>query len=659
MTKEEIFNIERTKYNYFMTDSKKFLNKTALNYVIPIEKGEVPEDDVDLNRKYISVKISKHELIKKINQTADALVAYGVKKGDIITICSSNTPETIYIDYALNKIGAIPNYIYPNSTVESIKYFLNEVDSEFLFYLNEPEIERNVMEGIKGTKVKKIISTSVLEPFPEIFKAIAKKGNREKNVRVVDGNREIITWKKLMDIGLKNKGIAKENPYEKNAICSLVHTSGTSSIPKAVMESNENINAIVKNYYISGQKFEPGKSYLQVLPVFVEFGRITTHTSLCNGVEVIIIPEMNPKNFPGLVQKYRPNYTTVTPSHWGALLKSKKFDKEDLSFFELVGSGGDGFANVEDRINSFLRQHNCELKVIDGYGSTEVTACALTNLNHARKSGSLGKPLGNTEIGIFDPDTGEKLKIGEIGEIAITGPTVTLGYYKDEDETNKVYKKHDDGKIWVHMGDLGLVDEENYGFYKGRIKNVIARKSFKFSPVEIEKAIETLPIVEKCRVVPMVDEKEGQVPSAHIVLNNYDNIEETLTKIIDVVNNTIEEFHRPTTYKIRQSIPLTKNNKTNINALRIEDIASIIPGVVFSNITPIKDEFYDYDLYIEFNPNLCLNNYSSEEDIINFIENTMKSENILGNKIRYKINFVDKKFVDSNVKKVKGCVKVL
>ena len=658
MRKEDIFNTERTKYNYFMTDRNKFLDKTALTYAIPIEKGPTPEDSVDLNRVYKDVKISRRELIEKTDKTADALVAMGIKKGDIVTICSSNTPETIYMDYALNKIGAVPHYIYPNATVESINHFLNTTESKYMFYLDQPEIEKNVLEGIKGTKVKKLISTSVLEPFPEVFKFIAQKGKKKQNKTVSD-DINIINWKELMKIGSKNKGLAKEVPYDENAICSLVNTSGTSSTPKMVMESNKNINSIVKNYYISKQEFTAGDSYLQVLPVFVEFGRITTHTALCHEVEVIIIPEMNPKNFPGLMKKYRPNYTTVTPAHWDALTKSNMFDGEDMSYLKLAGSGGDGFSSVEDRINSFLNQHRSLLKVIDGYGSTEVTACALTNLNHARKKGSLGKSLGETEFEVFAPDTEEVLPVGEVGEVAITGPTVTMGYYKDEEETNKVFKKHTDGKVWVHMGDLGMKDIDGFGFYMGRLKNIIARSGFKFSPVEIERVIESHPNVLKCSVVAMYDKKEGQVPSAHIVLNNYDNVEETLSEIMKLVNENIEEFHRPTSYKVRQDIPLTKNNKTNIVALRIEDIASTIPGVLYTKIIPIKDANYDYDLNIEYNPELNVENPLSKEDIIKYIEDIMKSEKLLGNSIRYNINFVDKKFVDSNVKRIKHSVKVL
>ncbi len=658
MRKEDILNTTRTKYNYFMSNKDKFLDKTAITYAIPIEKGPTPEDSVDLNREYKDVKISRKELIEKIDKTADALAAMGIKKGDIVTICSSNTPETIYMDYALNKIGAVPHYIYPNATIESIRYFLNQTGSEYLFYLDQPEIENNVLEGIKETKVKNLISTSVLEPFPEIFKLIAQKGKKKQKKTVAD-DVNAINWKELMKIGSKNKGLAKEVPYDENAICSLVNTSGTSSTPKMVMESNNNINSIVKNYYISKQEFVAGDSYLQVLPVFVEYGKVTTHIALCHGLEIIMIPEMNPKAFPGLMKKYKANYTTVTPAHWDALTKSKNFDNEDMSYLKLAGCGGDGFSSVEDRINSFLAQHNSPLTVIDGYGATEVTACAVSNFNHAKKKGSLGKPIGETEVKIFKLDTEEELPAGEIGEIAISGPTVTMGYFGDEEETKEIFKKHKDGKVYAHLKDLGMMDPEGFVHYNGRMKNVIARSGFKFSPVEVEMVIQSHPNVLKCSVVAMYDKKERQVPSAHITLKNYDNVSQTLSEIIELVNDKIEEFHRPVSYKVRQDIPLTKNNKTNTVALRIEDIASTIPGVLYTKIIPIKDANYDYDLYIEYNPELNTEKQMEKDDIINYIEDIMENEMLLGNSIRYNIDFVNKKYTDSNVKKVKYSVKVL
>ena len=656
--KDNKLDINKTKYRYFMDNANKFLDKTAITYTIPVEKGETPEDSVDLNRVYKDIKITKRELIDNIDLVADALWMMGIREGDIVTICSSNTPETIYIDYALNKIGAVPNYIYPNLTADEMKYFFNEVKGEYVFMLGEPEIKKSVLEAANNSTVKTIIEASAIESFPGIFKFIANSKNKSKEVT----DSKILKWNDFIKLGKHNKGVAKECKYDENKMSCLMHTSGTTSTPKAVMQSNKNPNAIVRNYELSGQKFEPGKRYLQVLPIFVSFGNSTFQAMFCNNVEIVMIPEMNPKNFPGLVDKYEPNYLTVTPSHWAALPKSKKMSNRNLSFFELIGTGGDGFANIEDRINSYLKQHGCNIPITDGYGSTEVSAIALSNLVSSYKKGSLGKPMGNVKVGIFDPETGEKLDTDEVGEIAISGDTVTLGYYKDSETTNKVYRKHDDGNIWVHMGDLGRIDSDGFGHYEGRIKNIIARRSFKFSPLLEEKEIEKHPNVDKCCIVAMPSKEEGQVPSAHITLFDYSKKDETLNEIIKLSSN-IQELHRPISYKIRKEIPKTKNNKFNLNALRIEDIASMIPGVMNVEISVINDADYDYKLKIEVNPSLNeklngdINNI--EQEIKNNVKDVMISEKIARCNILYDIALVDKKYVDSSIHREKSYVKSL
>lgn len=650
-------NIEKTKYRYFIDNANKYLDKTAITYTIPIEKGEVDKDSVDLNRVYKDVKISKRELIENINRVADSLWMLGVREGDIVTICSSNTPETIYMDYALNKIGAVPNYIYPNLTSDEMKYFFDEVNSKYVFMLGEPEIKKTVLNASKDTSVTTIIEASVIESFDGVFKLMA--GLKNKNNEAKDDR--VIKWKDFMKLSKGHENVSEECQYDENKMSCLMHTSGTTSTPKAVMQLNKNPNAIVRNYELSGQKFEPLKRYLQVLPIFVSFGNSTFQAMFCNNVEIVMIPEMNPKNFPGLVDKYEPSYLTVTPSHWAALLKSKKISDKNLSFFELIGTGGDGFANIEDRLNSFLRAHGCKVDVMDGYGSTEVSAIALSNLVSDYKKGSLGKPMGDVKVAIFDPETGVRLKKGEVGEIAITGSTVTKGYYNDEETTSKVFKVHDDNKVWVHMGDLGREDEDGFYHYEGRIKNIIARRSFKFSPQAEEKLIEKHPNVEKCCIVAMPSKEEGQVPSAHITLYDYSKKDETLAEIINMSSN-IQELHRPSSFKIREEMPRTKNNKFNLNALKIEDIVSMFPGVLSATIKPRYDSLYDYELTVEINldmNNEIDSNSNIKEEIEKYVSNVMNSEKISKCNILYNFEITDRKFTDSSVHREKTYVKAL
>lgn len=630
---QDFMNINRTKYRYFKDNFKIFPIKPIFKYVIPEDK-EPKIVGEHLNRDYHNVNISTIKFISMVEKTANSLTAMGVKEGDIITIVNSNTPEAFYMDYALSKIGAIPMYVYPNSTSNYINQTIKETNSKLVFVLGEPSILENVQNAMKELDVKAIVS-SPLESFPALFKKVAqKKSNINTNIEL----KNSISWQEFIKLG---KGVSsKENGFKKNSICSMVSTSGTSSEPRKVKDSNENINAVVRNYKKDGIIYSKENSILQTIPLFVGFGKSISHNMLCNNVCSIIIPEMNSKNFVDLLLKYKPGYVMATPAHIEEMLKDDRLYNEDLGFLKIVGTGGDGFDSIEKVTNDFLKAHGAKNQLgnptyaCNGYGSTEVEAIAISNSEVYHKEGTLGKPVGDTIVGIFEPETKEELPVGKEGEIAITGPTVTLGYYNADEETAKIYQKHNDGKIWVHMGDLGYIDEEGFYHYSGRIKNVIARKAFKFSPKEIVDVIIDHPNVLDCVVVGKYSSTEGQVPSAHITLKDYTVMDKTLDEIIEMVNSRVEEFHRPTSYKISEDIVKTRNNKNNFNALKIEDIAMSYPNVLASDIIRLEDKSDEYDLVIYYSGVI---DSVLEEDLETYVRNIMEKEKIPKCTIKFKI----------------------
>ena len=640
---EKKLNINKTKYRYFMDNLSLFPIKPIMVYTIPVPKGEESKDDEFFDRNYPDVTITNIKMKSMIDKVAKALVAYGVKKGDVVTICQSNTPEMFYMDYALSKIGAIPNFIYPNITSDEMKHYINELDSKYLFFLDDEAIRKTVKEATKETDIK-IISSSVIESFPEIFKNIASKNMPKSNIPIENE----IKWKDFIKNG---KDIfVKENLYVPNTVCAFIHTSGTSNVPKAVMMSNENVNCVPRNYELDRIIWESGKTAVQTIPEFVSYGITTNHLYFCNNVKVVMIPEMEPKNLYDLFKKYKPEYSFTTPSHARELIKRPT----DMSKAKMIVFGGDGFDDVELKMNKYITDNGGNTVAYQGYGSTEMSAVTMTNAPGRHKIGSIGKLSGETEAIIIEPGTFNVIEEPNmIGELCMTGPGVTLGYAgNSKDETDKVYIKHPDGKVYVHMGDRISEDEDGFFYYHGRIKNVITRKSFTFSPDEIVKAIMKHPNVKQCIVVPKYSKEEGETPSAHIVLNDYSNKEQTLSEILKLVNENVQEFHRPTDYKIRKEIIRTKNNKNNITALKIEDTATLFDGVIDANIETVNDGTYDYDMLIEYD----LNKVScSKEELASRINNhIVEISNFLKfnvGKIRFTINYVNVKYSDLDFSK--------
>ena len=649
--KDNKLNINKTKYRYLMDNLKLFPIRPIITYTIPVPNDPTVDESKQefFDRKYPDVKITNLHFKHMIDKTAKALVAYGVKKGDIVTICQTNTPEMFYMDYALSKIGAKANFIYPNVTAEEMKYYMEELDSKYMFILDDDPIRKNVKEATKGTDIK-IISSSVIEAFPELFKRVASK-KMPKNKVELDNE---IKWKEFIENGKEVKEV-KENPYKPGSTFSFIHTSGTSNIPKAVETTNKNVNVVPRNYEIDGIEMKSGKVLVQTIPNFVQFGNTGCHVAFCNNTNVVIIPEMDPKNYWDLIHNYKPVYSYATPSHARELIKRPTNMKNAKNYL----FGGDTFDDVEPKLNKFFKENGSISEAYQGYGATEDSAFNIINRPGAHKVGSIGKLCGNIEYQIIEPGTFNVIsEPNVVGELCLTGEQVTKGYAgNSKDQNAEIFVKHPDGKIYVHMGDFVSRDEEGFFYFHGRKKNVITRKSFTFSPEEIVNAIKKHPNVKQCVVVPRYSEAEGETPSAHITLNDYSNVDLTLNEIIKLVNDNVQEFHRPTDYKIRENIMVTRNNKININALKIEDSISMFDGVVSANINISKDGNYDYSVDVIINENI-LNAQDFETQLDKHLRRISKMMKFNIGTIKYNISYIDK-FIDKdkNLKNFKNYVK--
>ncbi len=591
-------------------------------YTIPVPKGEETRDTEFFDRDYPDVTITNFEFVKNIDKVANSLVALGVKKGDVVTICQTNTPEMFYMDYALNKIGALPNFIYPNVTAEEMRYYIDELNSKYLFILDDEPIRKNVKIAIDNTDIK-VISSTVIESFPTLFKIIASK-KAPKSITKIENE---IKWNAFIKAGKNHTEI--ESGFTPNSPYCFMHTSGTSSVPKAVIMSNENVNCTPYNYAVDGAVWEAHCVAVQTIPNFVAYGVTTTHHILCNNICVVYIPEMDPKNYYDLINKYHPHYSFATPSHARELIKRPT----DMSNCKIFGFGGDGFDDIELRLNDYIIKNGGTICALQGYGSTEMSAVALVNVPNKHKTKSLGYLSGDTKAVIIEPGTfNEITEPNKIGELCLTGPGLTLGYAgNSKEETEKVYIKHPDGLTYVHMGDYISRDEDGFFYYHGRIKNVITRKSFTFSPDEIVKAICKHENVKQCVVVPKYSKEEGETPSAHIVLNDYSDVSKNFNEILSLVNENVQEFHRPTDYTIRKSIPLTRNNKNNIIALKIEDTAKLCPLVSDALIIPQTTGELDYVLKVWVNEgqdNIKKTIFDFIKEVSNFVKFDMGKLNL-------------------------------
>ena len=518
------------------------------------------KDYLDNNAiQYFDRYITYGELFVNINRVAKALKENGIGEGDIVNVSLPNIPESVYIFYALSKIGAIANMIDPRASSGDIKHYINEVNSNMLIILEDalPKIYP-ILEDTGLKKVVKISATNSLVDNKMIEKSYI-------------GDVIFDNYNSFVNDGKKYDGDIQVE-YVPNRPVVIEHTGGTTGTPKGVLLSNDAINMIAHHFMISGLKFDRDQKWLNIMPPFIAYGVGNgLHLPLAVGMCVVAVPKFEPDKIDELIAMYQPNNFTGVPIHYESIIKSDKLEGVDFSKWVLPGVGGDTMdIELEKEANDFLRKHNSKTNVIKGYGLTEVCAAACVTFGEANELGSVGIPFMRNNISIFDTSGDDIRELGynERGEICIYSPSRMLEYYNNEKETANVLKRHSDGKIWMHSGDVGYMTEDGLIYIDGRTKRIIVRyDGFKIYPFGIEKLINSLDEVEACKVVAIPDANhvQGNLPQANIILKPeyFGKEEEILPKIIDLCNKGLAEYVIPTEYNFIKEFPRTPIGKVD------------------------------------------------------------------------------------------------
>lgn len=487
---------------------------TLYGYLVA-QNGAYP-DNAALN--YYGNRIPFGRALREIDRTADAYQALGVQPGEIVTCCSLAIPETVYSLYGLNKIGGVSNMIDPRASSEGIRNFVAETGSRVLVIL-DAILEKN-LDMLPELDVDTIIVQTAERSLPPMVRLL--KRLKDGAVRL-PADKRIVYWDDFLRAGAGAN--AQPVPYRENMLAVINHTGGTTGVPKGVMLTNDGMNAMSVNFGLSGVNYSRDNRFLDIIPPFASYGVVCSlHVPFSLGLEVVLIPLFDPEKFADMVRRYRPTHTLAVPSHYERLMNDARIRKMDLSFFETAGSGGDTMnAGLEDKLNGFLHGCGCRYPLSQGYGMSEVSAAACCNFNNVHKNGSVGIPLLKTTVSVFRPDSFEELGYDEMGEICITGPTMMLGYLNNPEETARVMRRHPDGTVWIHSGDLGYLDADGFVYIKGRMKRIIIRHDgHKVFPTQLEGIIGGCGKAEACAVVAVRDREraQGKLPMAFVKLRD-------------------------------------------------------------------------------------------------------------------------------------------
>ena len=523
----------------------------------------------DIALEYYGRKTTYNSLFSQIEQCCRNLSKYGIKKGDIVTIQSLPLPQVIVLMYALNRIGACGNMLYPDVKAEEIVSSMKKTNSHLLVVIDKIfETYENDFPVSFSDPVLLLNVADQMSWLPRLIagrKAAYKQSNHKINT---------ITWEKF----ISDVGVAYQENHDGTIPAFMLRTGGTTGIPKEVVLNSNNFNAVSAGVYYAQMcdGWKRRKNSLLLQPPFIAFGISSgIHNSLTFGTKLIIVLDVSPTAITKVFLKYKPNYITVGTVQIEQILEDLADDKHDLSYIEMLAVGGEAMtASFEEKLHDFLQKHNCSIVPIKGYGLTETSGCVIAETVNAHGIGTVGIPISLANMKIIDPDTGEELSYNEPGEICLFSAGIMQGYYHNKQATDEVIEVIN-GESWLHTGDIGEISEDGLLKITGRIKRIIVCKEgivyHKVFPLVLENQLANISGVQEITIVGRPSEETGNNLVAFVVPVQQDQYTEVERALSEYCTNNLEAFERPVQYVCMEELPRTLIGKVDYR--KLEEIA--------------------------------------------------------------------------------------
>lgn len=523
---------------------------------------------------FMGKKTTYARFLAQIDAAARGLTKLGIRRGDRVTICMPNCPQALHCFYGLNRIGAIPNMIHPLSAAQEIAFYINVSHSRAILTLDQfygkvaqivPQIKEECTILIARIQEELPFPLSAAYPLTKSARAIPKLPASGYKL-----------WQNVVRAGRTTELPPDTGRYTDCG--AILYSGGTTGTTKGIMLSNLNFNALgLQTIAASGYGSVAGMKMLSIMPVFHGFGLgIGIHTALIGGATCILVPQFSVKLYADILKKQKPNLIPGVPTLFEALLRADSLAGTDLSFLKGIFSGGDSLSiELKRKVDAFLRAHNCSEQIREGYGTTEcVTASCLTPKDYARP-GSIGVPFPDTYYKIVKPGTLEELPPNSEGEICVSGPTVMLGYMDNPEETAQTLRRHYDGRIWLHTGDLGYMDTDGFVYFRQRMKRMIITSGYNVYPSQIENILDGHEKILLSCVIGVKDPYRVQRVRAYIVpMPGVEPNEALKQEILAYCKDHIAKYAIPREIEFRTELPKTLVGKVAYRVLEEEAEAS-------------------------------------------------------------------------------------
>ena len=420
------------------------------------------------------------ELYSEAQRTARALLCR-FKPGERIAVWAQNLPEWVMLEFGAGLAGIVLVTVNPGFRANEVEYVLKQSRSSGVFVVN----------SFRGN------------PMLETVREVAPR---------CEGLREIICfddWAAFIAAG-DDSTIALPDVKPGDPVM-IQYTSGTTGFPKGALLQHRGL-ANNGADSIDRMGIDPGDIFIMTMPLFHTGGCATCVLgAMSKAATLVLVEAFEPGLVLELFATYGGNAMVGVPTMLVAMLEHPSFASTDLSSVKTILSGG---STVPAALVALLEQKlGAPFTIV--FGQTESSpVAAQTRISDTieDKAGTIGLPLPNMETKIINPDTGQTVPIGEIGEFCTRGYHVMLGYFEMPDATAAAI----DAEGWLHTGDLCAMDARGYCTVEGRLKDMIIRGGENIYPRELEELLFRHPKVGEVAVIGLPHEKWGEEVAAFI-----------------------------------------------------------------------------------------------------------------------------------------------
>ena len=486
-----------------------------------------------------------------VDECCRAFLDLGIKPGSHVAVWATNIPQWYIAFWAATKIGAVLVTVNTAYKIHEAEYLLKQSDTHTLILIESyrdshySDIVGELCPELENTKPGQPLHCRRL-PF---LRNVITVGFRKKGC---------LTWEEAIE---RSENVPVEEVYRiaanvnPNDVCNMQYTSGTTGFPKGVMLTHYNV---VNNGKCIGDRMDlstADRMMIQV-PMFHCFGMVLAMTaSMTHGATLYPLPYFTPKPALACINQEKITAFHGVPTMFIALLEHPDFPKTDFSYMRtgIMAGSPCPIATMKDVVD---KMHMSEITIV--YGQTEASpGCTMSSTDDSLevRVATVGRALPEIECKIVDPETGEDLPVGQIGEFVARGYNIMKGYYKMPKATSSAIDK--DG--WLHTGDLACKTEEGNYKITGRLKDMIIRGGENIYPKEIEEFIYTNPKVSDVQVIGVPDEQYGEEIAACVILKEGESM--TVEEMKQFVRDHMAKHKVPKYVDFVDSFPMNAAGK--------------------------------------------------------------------------------------------------